>query len=302
MTGRPHSAIAALLGVLLICGAVRAETRDQAAAEALFRAGRAAMTAGDYETGLARFQESLRLESSPGALLNQAICEAELGQLTNAWRDYRKVLELVPESDGRARIAVRRLEGVEKRLSWLTISAAPNASKDARIVLDDVAFAAANLDVALPMDPGRHELEVTVPGHRRRDYVVTLREGEHRSLSVLPGPRDSILEVPVSSQRGTRTRSGPPTAGYVLLGTGAVGLTVAAVTGVLLLDRLATVDENCQDKLCNEIGLDAARSGRMLRAVTAVAVSVGVVAGGIGGYLILSNTGNVTEVAWRGTF
>jgi hypothetical protein len=68
------------------------------------------------------------------------------------------------------------------------------------------------------------------------------------------------------------------------------------------LDRLATVDENCQDKLCNEIGLDAARSGRMLRAVTAVAVSVGVVAGGIGGYLILSNTGNVTEVAWRGTF
>jgi len=74
------------------------------------------------------------------------------------------------------------------------------------------------------------------------------------------------------------------------------------VTGILLLDRLATVDDNCQNKQCNDIGLDAARSGRTLRAAAAVALSVGVVAGGIGGYLILSSKGDRTEVAWRGSF
>ena len=62
-----------------------ADTRDPAAAEALFEAGRQAATRGDWTTACPKFAESQRLDPAPGTLLNLADCEEHLGHLASAW-------------------------------------------------------------------------------------------------------------------------------------------------------------------------------------------------------------------------
>jgi hypothetical protein len=310
------------LGVVLTRGEVRAEPRDPSAAEALFRAGREAFEQRDYATALGRFDEAYRLDPTLGALLNRAICEDELGQLTRAWEDYRKVLERLSAGDPRVEIASLRLRAVEKRLAWVTIKLEKAAPRATTVTRRNVALGAASLGVALPLDPGRHEFVASAPGHRSRTYVLDVLEGERRELLV------GLVALPPGSQpragagvKGTSSEahravadwtapaprvdgsSNRPTVGYVLLGAGGVALSVAAVSGVLLLDRVNTVKAHCNaNKQCDEIGEEAGRSGRTFRAVAAISLAAGAVSAGIGGYLLLSSKGESTEVAWRGTF
>jgi hypothetical protein len=76
---------------------------------------------------------------------------------------------------------------------------------------------------------------------------------------------------------------------------------VAAVSGVMLIDRLNTVDDHCRDKQCDDAGYEAGESGRRLRLVTGISLAAGAVCAGLGGYILLSGTGGA-EVGWRGSF
>jgi hypothetical protein len=316
-------AVLALSVVVLPCATARAEPRDPSAAEALFRAGREAFEKGDYATALGRFDEAYRLDPTPGALLNRAICEDELGQLTRAWEDYRRVLERLPAEDPRLEIASGRLRALEQRLAWVTIKLESGAAAGTTVKRGSVELGSASLGVALPLDPGRHEFVVSAPGRGSRSYPLNLVEGERRELLVgsFPEPAtsqpqvsDSPTVIPPASDSNRPaadwTTTAPsvgdtpdsPTLGYVLLGAGGLGLGVAAVSGILLLDRMDTVDDHCQEKLCDQVGYDAGRSGRTLRAIAGVSLAAGALSAGVGGYLVLSSKGTTTEVSWRGSF
>jgi hypothetical protein len=86
-------------------------------------------------------------------------------------------------------------------------------------------------------------------------------------------------------------RGGPPLVGYVLAGVGVVGIAVGAVTGILALDRQATMEgDGCDPdaQTCRtQAGVDAASSGEILSAASTIAFAVGGVSLGVGGYLIL---------------
>jgi len=296
-----------VLALCLASGICRAETSDPSAAEALFRAGRKSFEAGDYASALARFQEAYRLDPTAGTLLNQAICEEKLGRLASAWQSYRKVLEMLPASDERVRMTVSSVHALEKRLSWVTIRLAPVAPKNTRIHRGSVELTAASLDVALPFDPGRHELVVDAPGHRPQRYVLELHEGERQTLDVAPGgasnpaPSAPREKSPAPKVKPVQS-SGSPTLGYSLLGVGAAAATVGVVTGILLIDRLNTVADHCVDKRCDAEGLEAGESGRKLRVVFGISVAVGAVSLGAGSYLVLTHDRSATAVGYRASF
>jgi hypothetical protein len=312
--------VALALGLACWSGEARADTRDPSAAEALFRAGREAFESGDYATALARFDEAYRLDPTLGALLNRAISEDELGQLTRAWEDYRKVLERLDASDPRVEIASSRLRELERRLAWVTIKLEGGTPAQTTVTRRSVALGKASVGIALPVDPGRHEFVATAPGYRSRTYVLNVVEGERRELLIgglvpLPPKHEPPPGVPPSAHSGTKSAnvagkppepqvdgsSGSRTLGYVLLGAGGVGMGVAAVSGVMLIDRLNTVDAHCRDKQCDDAGYEAGESGRRLRLVTGIALAAGAVCAGLGGYILLSGTGGA-EVGWRGSF
>ena len=267
----------------------QAAAQSAASAEALFREGRAAADAGDHRVACEKFHESNRLDPAPGTMLNIADCEEKQGHLATAWTFYRAVLQQLPPSDERSALAKTRAQALEPRLPKLTVRLAPNAPADSRVLRDGVELKGASLDTALPVDPGRHLIEVSAPGHASRVYQFSLDEGEKRTREVEPGKRiDGETGGGVSADTGSG--SGKRTLGWVLGGVGVAGLAVGAVTGVMVLDRKSTVDDNCDSqKRCNADGLDAADSGKTLGTVSGVSFIVGGVALAAGAWLVLSS-------------
>lgn len=282
----------ALVVSSVLLASALAQAQSAASAEVLFREGREAADAGDYRTACEKFHESHRLDPAPGTMLNIADCEEKQGHLATAWTFYRAVLQKLPPSDERSAVAKARAQALEPRLPRLTVRLAPNAPADSRVLRDGIELKGASLDTALPVDPGKHLIEVSAPGHAPRVYEFSLDEGEKRTRVVEPGKRlDGSSGGDVSADTGSG--SGKRTLGFVLGGIGVAGLAVGAVTGVMVLDKKSTVDENCDSsKRCNAEGADAAESGKTLGTVSGVSFVIGGVALAAGTWLVLSSDGN----------
>ncbi len=287
-----------------------AQDQNAAAAEVLFRDGRAAADQGDYKTACAKFHESNRLDPAVGTLFNIADCEEKLGHLATAWTSFKEVSQRLPSDDERRVIAVQRSAALEPRLPRLRIHLSSGAPPGTRVRRDGVELGAASLDTDLPVDPGQHRIEAIGPGiSHQANLEVTLVEGETKTVE-LRLDEDNVAPPPAKPEKApvVPPRSGTKTLGFVIGGVGLAAAVTGIVTGVLVLDRKHTVDQNCNsDKLCNLAGLDAARSGKTLGIATTIALSAGAVGLGAGTYLVLSassaqSSGMQTGVGLGGSF
>lgn len=277
-------------GTLCVSVSGAAQTGDAAAAEVLFLEGRAASEAGDHRKACEKYHESHRLDPATGTMLNIADCEERLGRLATAWTYYRAVTQKLPSSDERSAVAKSRADALEPRLPKLVLRLAPGAPAGTRVLRDGVELKAASLDSALPVDPGKHLIEVTAEGRAPGRFEISLGEGELVERQVAPGPArsTSAFEASTVSPSGSDTR----TLGWVLGGVGLAGVVTGAVTGMLVLDRKSVVDDNCDaDKRCNQQGVDAADSGRTLGTISGLSFIVGGVALAAGAYFVLSSDG-----------
>lgn len=287
-----------------------AQGGDRAAAEALFEKGRAAMERGDLNTACAAFDESNRLDPAPGTLFNLADCEEKRGHFSSAWQLFDQTASKLPPNDERRESVQQRADSLKARLSHLTITLAPGAPQDSRVVRDQFEVRPVSLGLPLPVDPGAHWIIVTAPGRNENRISVQLAEGESKEIAVEPGP-------PIgAAPQGTPPRSTPPTAlessgkahghfdkqtaGYVIGGIGVAGIGTALVLGAVALGKKSTVDAHCNTALrtCDSPdAVDAASSGGTLATVSTVSFIVGAVATGVGVYFVLSSDGgNQTRV------
>ncbi|HYQ01754.1 MAG TPA: hypothetical protein VER96_23940 [Polyangiaceae bacterium] len=262
------------------------ESRDPAAAEELFRQGRAAAEKRDYLTACTKFRESNRLDAALGTLFNIADCEEKIGRFATSWTLFREVAQRLPSDDERRGIALQRAQALEPRVPRLLVHLTPAARSDIEVRRDGVVLGSASLDTWLPVDPGEHVVIVTAPGTDSASFVARIGEGERSQLDVgvgSPSAESKPGEGSVPKREGVNH-----TAAYLVGGLGVAGLVTGIVAGVLVLDRKSTVDKNCTDHLCNQAGYDAAQSGKTLGVVTTVGLITGAV--GLGGatYLFLS--------------
>lgn len=271
-----------------------AHAKDPAAAEALFREGRALSDAGDIAGACAKFRESDRLDPAVGTTFNIADCEERLGRLARAWTLFDEVVQRLPPADKRRAVAQKRAAALEPRLPKLSVQLAASAPPDTRVTRDGVELGAASLGTPLPVDPGEHVLRVSAPGYAEREVKVLVSEREIRQLEVEPGPAQSPVisaaPLPKETVASTPSESGKsPLLGYVIGGVGVAGFITGAVAGVLTLQKKGVVNDHCDDdKRCDQTGLDAAASGKTLGIVTTIGLVTGVVGVGAGTYLILS--------------
>jgi tetratricopeptide (TPR) repeat protein len=279
----PRCSLPVVFAALVVANVARAEARDPAAADALFRDARAAMQRGDYPTACAKLEESQRLDPAPGTLLNLAECEEKRGRLATAWEDYQGALDTLGSNDERVALATQRAAALFPRLPKLVVRVAPGAPAAARVKRDGVELGAASLGTELPVNPGRHEIVVVAPGRRARSYGVDATEGRAASITVDVGEPDPAAAVPAEPGAGGRPR-GNPTLGYVALGVGGAALLAGGVTGVLALGRARVADEHCDAAhTCDPTGLDANRDGKTFSTLSTVlfATSALLVAGGL---------------------
>jgi hypothetical protein len=268
--------------------ALPARAQNPAAAEALFEEARAAMAEGSYDVACARFRDSDKLDPAVGTRFNLADCEERRGRLATAWSAFRGVAaELGPEDD-RKPIAEERAKALESRLPYVTLKRTAMTPPGVRVRIDGAEIGEASIGIALPMDPGAHELVVQAPGAAEEQRAsFTLQEGQHASLPVrlrlkakpaesAPAVSAPQTDEPPSSPGSTSSRR---VWAYVAGGVGLAGVAEGAVSGVVTLNKKKTADDNCNDgtKRCNQTGLDANSSGRVFAVASSVGFGVGVV-------------------------
>lgn len=286
----------------LICAFSPALHAQAAAADALFESARAAMAKGDFANACDQFRASDKLDPAVGTELNLAGCEEKRGRLASAWELYRAVSEKLSESDERIGLARERVRTLGPRVPKLTLALTTAAPKNSAVRDGDVDLGSAAFGVALPLDPGAHDLVVSAPGHEPRTYHVTLAEGQAQTLNVEPGgasapapaaPASTALapSPPLPPAPSSHPSSSRRTAGFVIGGVGVVGLGVGATFGALMLGKKHAVDDNCNpDKSCNAAGVDAAHSAHTFQVVSNVGWIAGAVALGTGAVLVLTSS------------
>ncbi len=285
------------LSALALLISPAAEAQGEAAmAEALFDQARQAMENEDYDTACRQFRESNNIDPAAGTLFNLANCEEQRGRLATAWELYVATMDQLSAEDDRRPIAQARADALAPRLPKLTITLAAGAPSTTKITRGEVALSSAAFGVALPLDPGEHQLTVQAPGYEPATLNVSVAEAESKTVEVAPGAK-LVSAAPTADPEPTHsttqpadstTASGSKTLGYILGGVGVAGLAVGATTGFMALKKKDTADDNCRDDLmlCNQTGKDANDSGRKLATISTVGFVGGAILTATGAYFL----------------
>ena len=264
--------VAAAAAVLAALGAfpARARADDLSTAEVLFREARELIARGSYAAACPKLEESQRLEPAAGTEFNLARCYELVGLVASAWGAYVDVASVTHASgqfDREAR-ARERVAAVEPRLSFVTVSMRA-ASDQARLTRDGVEMAPAQLEVAIPVDPGEHVLHASAPGKHdwetrfRIDHDAQRVAVEVPPLEDLPPPEPAPPAAPTPS---VAVAPPPPEARSVpasprgqrivaasLLGASAIALGFGAYFGIDKLTLASRAWKECPNGSCTSL-------------------------------------------------
>jgi hypothetical protein len=302
----PRSSLVSVVALgacaLSLCVARPARAQNPAAAEALFEQARAAMAAGDYDLACARFKDSDRLDPAIGTRFNLADCEERRGRVATAWSLFRGVHAELSAGDDRKPIAEQRAKALEPRLPYVTMTRTAETPPGMLVRIDGAELGEGSFGVALPLDPGQHELVLRSPSANREERSsFTLREGQHASVPLRFKPATPSAPRAVPSEPSEPSapivsveQSPPGTAqrrwGYVVGGVGAAGVVVGAITGLMSLNKRNLADDHCSDqrRVCDAVGVEANRDGKNLALVSGVGFGAGAIGLAVGAVLVLT--------------
>jgi hypothetical protein len=229
---------------LLASGTSARAQSTTAAAEALFREGRALMDAGQIGEACERFAASQRLEPTVGALLNLAECRARNQQTATAWALFRRAAAAAERAGDRdrRRTALRRVRELGEQLSYLTVQVAARSRVNGlRVFVGDDELDPALWNRRVPMDPGAYVLRAEAPGHE--GWRTRVEVGADRSDISAAIPRLRALPAPpqpLAAQAVVAPPAVMPFSRKVALGLGVAG-GAALLTGALLAWRSSAV-------------------------------------------------------------
>jgi hypothetical protein len=147
------------------------------------------------------------------------------------------------------------------------------------------------VEAPIVLDPGSHTIELVAAGRQTQTRSLVLREGQGTEklkvgpvLGDAPPPRGLSPDPPTSDDRGRRTL------GFVVGGVGLAAVAAGATFGLLALSKKSDADASCQGRYdCPRDGYDANNAAHTDAAVSTIAFAVGLVAAGVGTYLVVTS-------------
>ncbi len=170
-----------LAGLLaLTLWSASAAGQPPADARASFEQGVRLLEDARYAEAAAALERSLALRESPSVLYNLALAYRGTGAYLRAIETFERFLRAAPEREPLRRDAATIAAELRGALARVRLSVRGLADE---VRLDDRVLTARELDVVLPVDPGRHVFEA-----RRAGY-----ESATRTLTLAPGATDDVL-------------------------------------------------------------------------------------------------------------
>jgi hypothetical protein len=233
----------------------RAHAQSNAIAEQLFNEGRDLATQGKWPEACPKFEASMQRDPALGTRLNLATCYQHVNKLASAWGLFRDSADIAKKSNDTKRFdyAMQQAAALEPRLPKLVITAPPKAPVGLTVQRDGASVSAAELGVALYVDPGAHEVTASAPGFEPVTSKATAEEGKTETL-VLPElkAKPDIKAPPPTETDAEDVSTEPvsPTRKYVALGIGGGGI---AMVGLGLVFGAQAISKNNKAKdLCGE--------------------------------------------------
>jgi len=268
----------------------------QATAEALFSEGRSLAAKGRYAEACPKFEASQQLDPGLGTLLNLADCYEKLGKTASAWAEYRDAIPLARAAGSKSRLdlATSRAAALESRLSKLTIrvSSAASAVPGLEIRRDGAVVLQAELDSALPLDPGAHTLEASAPGKQPWSTTVQIAADTPSVVVEVPALTEAAAAKTTAAVATTKSPAPKPepeppptehagssqrTAAIVVGAIGVAGLGVGTAFGILAKNKWSDAKAQCSNypSACSPEGIDLNSTASSQATVSTVAFIAG---------------------------
>ena len=247
--------------------------------------GDAKLERGDVRGALRSYRAAHTIMNVPTTGIEVARMEAKLGHLVEARKvaiDVAKMpvkaqepkpfIEARSDAQLLADALETRIPRVKVETKGVPTTATIELQIDGRVIPSD------EVGESIALDPGKHELVLSVSGGDPESRTITLSENEKRTVTFGDGSSSSDQDKPVR-------RTSPLV--FIGFGLGGAGLIAGAITGGLSLSRASEVEKICRAGTCpSQTDLDKAKpihdSAYTLANVSNVAFAVGVVGVGLG--------------------
>ncbi|MBI4705566.1 MAG: hypothetical protein HY744_31110 [Deltaproteobacteria bacterium] len=233
---------------------------ELAAARRIFGEGLDLEKAGDSAGALDKFEKVARIKMTPQVRYHVALCQERLGRLVEALNGFELAAQEAkaagPKAQEVADNAPARAAALRAQVGQVHITASGTV-RTSKILLDGKPVSLALLDTDIPVDPGKHLVQVDTGGKIAFEQELQVEKGQVQSLEL---PIDDP-EPPPRAAAGPASPAGPEQAAppaepawkvqlpaYLV---GGAGLLVAAGGGVLWGLRevtVANVRETCTGK------------------------------------------------------
>jgi hypothetical protein len=292
------------VSILAVPFSARADPADEkAAAQVLFDEARGLVERGNFAGACPKFAESQRIDPGLGTMLWLADCYENSGQTASAWAAFKAAAGTAAlRHDEREKVARERAANLEPKLLRLKISVRRGAPLGLAILRDGVLLGAAEWDVAVPMDPGRHTIAAGAPGYLRWSVAVVLAPDDPMEEVVVPAlepdarsPRrvEVFAAAPRAESKPVASKSDGAFQRAAGLGVAGAGVAAVLAGAFFSLRAKATYDESndgtaphcLPDNECDAAGRAFRSEANSLATVATLAMSAGAVAA-VGGAVL----------------
>jgi hypothetical protein len=296
------------IALLAARAATAASPSGVAAAQGLYDEARKLMSAGQYAAACPKLEESQRLDKSLSTEFHLADCYDHTGRPASAWALFLQVAteaKAAGRADGE-RVARQRASELAPKVSHLTVSVPPNVQLDGlEVRRDKEVLGQGQWGSAVPVDPGKHVIAASAPGHADWTTTVEIAEGksavaEVPALVVVAAPPPSASATPESGPAEPQGGGSPApsggastrrTIGLVVAGAGVVALGVGAYFGVDALSKNSDSNgQGCSGNACRQPGYDLRNQARTSGDIATVLLGAGAAAA-VGGAVLWLTAG-----------
>ncbi len=232
---------------------------ELAAARRLFTEAKDLEAEDDWAGALAKLEIVAKVILTPQVRFHVALCHEHLGRLVEAINGFELAVQEAKALGSKARAVVenapQRAEKLRERVAQVQLRVTGKV-RTSKIFIDGRAVSLALVDTEIPVDPGRHVIEVKRDGTVTDTRELDLGEGESEEVELAiddpeppptpdPDPIRDPIPPPPPPDRGPKEQPSRVPA-YIAAGAGVAILGGAAVTFALREATIANV--RCFDR------------------------------------------------------